>query len=95
MQFAEQLHHRFTALRIEIAGRFVGEQDRRLASHRARHCHPLLLPAGQLARQVAGAMGDADPFERFLRALPPVGRPETAVGERQLDVLADGEIGMC
>jgi hypothetical protein len=92
VQLAEQLHHGLAAFRIEIAGWFVGEQNRRLAGDRPGDRHPLLLSPGQLPGQVAGAMRHADPLERLRHAPPPVPGTEAAIGERQLDVLADAEI---
>ncbi len=45
VQLAEHLHQRVAALRIEIAGRLVGEQDRRPAGDRARDGDELLVTA--------------------------------------------------
>ena len=45
MKLAEEIHHRFAVLGIEIAGRFVGEQNRRIASDSPRYRHALLLTA--------------------------------------------------
>ena len=53
MQLAQQLHHRFAVLRVEVAGRLVGEQDRRVAGHRPRHRDALLLAARELRRDGA------------------------------------------
>ena len=67
MQLAQQIHHRFAALRIEVAGRLVGEQDERLAGDGARDGDALLLTARQLAGQVLRAVRHADAFERRRR----------------------------
>src|SRR6185503_8382697 len=45
MQFAQQLHHCFAILRVEVTGRFVREQNRRLAGDGAGHGDALLLTA--------------------------------------------------
>src|SRR5262252_4012275 len=92
MQFTEEIHHRFTAPRIEVSGRLVRQQDERLAGNRARDRHTLLLTAGQLARQVLRAMRHADALERRFDALPALGGLHAAIGERQLDVLEDREV---
>ena len=92
MQLAEQIHHRFAALRIEVAGRLVGEQDDRLAGDRARHGDALLLTARELAGQVLGAMRHADALERRRDPLLALGGAHAAIGERQLDVLEHREI---
>ena len=51
-------------LAVEVAGRLVGEDDRRLADQRPRHRHPLALAAGELGGAVALAVGEADPGQR-------------------------------
>ena len=45
VQLAQQLHHRFAVVRVEVAGRFVRQQHRRLANERTRHRDTLLLAA--------------------------------------------------
>src|SRR5437870_3128013 len=59
MQLMQQLHHRFTALRVEVTSRLVGEKDRGLTRYCTRHRNALLLPSGKLAWQVFRAMHDA------------------------------------
>jgi hypothetical protein len=56
VQLAEEIHHRFAAARIEVAGRLVREQNQRLAGHRASDRDALLLTARELAREVLRAM---------------------------------------
>jgi hypothetical protein len=46
--------------RVEVAGRLVGEHDRGPRHERARHRHPLLLAAGELARAVREPVGEPD-----------------------------------
>ena len=92
VELAEELHDRFAALRIEVAGRLVGEQDDRLAGDRARHGDALLLTAGQLARQVFRAVRHAHALEGVGHTLAAFGRPHPAVGERQLDVLEHRQV---
>ena len=55
-------------LRIEVAGGLVGEDERRLADDRARDGHALLLAAGEHARGIAAAPGEADALERLADA---------------------------
>src|SRR6188474_2668661 len=43
MQFPQELHHRFAVFRVEVTGRFVRQQDRRLAGDGAGHGDALLL----------------------------------------------------
>ncbi|HXH25505.1 MAG TPA: hypothetical protein VNI78_09670 [Vicinamibacterales bacterium] len=92
MQLAEQLDDRLAVLRVEVARRLVGEQDRWLPAYGARDRHALLLAARELTGQVLGAMRHADPLERRHHPLLPLGRPHAAIRERQLDVLEDRQI---
>ena len=48
MQLAEQVHNGFAVLRIEIACRLIGKQDRRRAPQRTRDRDSLLLTAREL-----------------------------------------------
>ena len=57
-------------LAVEVAGRLVGPDDRRVVDERARDRHALPLTAGQLVRQVRGALGEADHLERRERLAP-------------------------
>src|SRR5688572_12706597 len=43
VQLLEEVHHRLAVLRVEVAGGLVGQQDRRLATDRARDGDALLL----------------------------------------------------
>jgi hypothetical protein len=92
VQLAEQVHDRFAAARVEVAGRLVGQQDERLAGDGARHRDALLLTARELAGEVLGPVRHADALERGFDALLALGGLHAAIGERQLDVLEDGEV---
>ena len=59
----EQLDHVGARLRVEIAGRLVGQDHARLVRQRARDRHPLLLAAREMHRQVTGARGEPDLLE--------------------------------
>src|ERR1700675_2441818 len=65
-QGAHDLEDRAHQLRIERAGRFVEQHDPGLERDRARDGNPLLLAARELARRVAGAVGEAHPLQRGL-----------------------------
>ena len=97
----EQLHDPDRGLGIEVAGRLVGQQQRRVVDERARHRDALLLAAGelvgevvQLGRQAGEAqdVGDlrADLLARAAGDLQRVGDVvvHRAVGQ-QLEVLED------
>ena len=76
-------------VRVEVAGRLVGEQHGRLADQRAGDRDPLLLAARELRRAVVATLGEADALDH---RLDPV-----AVGlaagelEAELDVLLRGQ----
>ena len=50
VQPSEQFHDRPAVLRVEVAGRLVGEQDRGLSTHGSSAGNPLLLATRELAR---------------------------------------------
>ena len=52
----QELEHLIRGLRIEIAGRLVGEHEARLEHERARHRDALALAAGELADRVVHAV---------------------------------------
>ena len=70
---------------VEIAGRLVGDEDRRMRRERARERDALLLAAGQLRRIVIDAVAQADRGELRGGALEGVGRAREF--ERHRDVL--------
>jgi len=45
MQFAQKIHHLFAVGGIEVTGRLIGKQNRRIPGQGARHGHALLLAA--------------------------------------------------
>ena len=59
----EQFEDLDAGTEIELSGRFVGEQDRIACRERACDRDPLLLAAGELVREVAHPVGEADLFE--------------------------------
>ena len=74
---------------VEVAGRLVGEDQRRIVGQRPRDGDALLLAAGQLRRIVMPAIVQADFVEQRLRARGRV----AAAGDlhRHLDVLDRGQ----
>ena len=53
---------------VEVAGRFVAEQQERIANQRAGDRGALLLAAGELAGTMIQAVAEADLREQFARA---------------------------
>ena len=70
----EQVHDLVAALAIEVAGRFIGEQDQRLGDDGARDGDALLLAAREFGRRVMLPAGQADARQRFARGGVPVRR---------------------
>ena len=63
--FLEQaIDHQAAGRPVEIAGRFVGQQQHRAGDKGARDRHSLLLAAGQLPGIMAKAVPEPDPRER-------------------------------
>src|SRR5258705_13934259 len=60
----EDAHHLEARLRVEIAGRLVGEQQRRVVHQGPRDGDTLLLAAGELIRMVAKPVAEAYGLQR-------------------------------
>ena len=82
----QQFHDLVAALAVEVAGRFVGEQQQRIGDDGAGDRHALLLAAGKFGRRVPRAFGQADPLQRGARRRMALGDRFAAVEQRQLDV---------
>ena len=77
----QQLDDRLPGGAVEIAGRLVGEQDRRIVGERPRDRDALLLAARELRRVVMAAIGQTDFVEQLLRARPAAfGTPAISIG---------------
>src|SRR5262245_30986238 len=87
VQIVHQRQDLVTGLRVEVSGRLVGEQDRRLVDERARDRHALALSAGHLVRPVMLARPEPDGLERSLGARLPLLARQPRIDEGQLDVL--------
>src|SRR5881409_592270 len=92
MQFSEQLHHRLAIARIEVAGRFVCEQNRRPASESARDRDTLLLATRELAGQMFCAMRHAHALQGFGHKRFAIAGARAPVGQRQFDVFENRQI---
>ena len=82
----QDLHDVARGRRVERAGRLVGEQELGAGDQRAGDRDALLLAAGELARQVLGAVGEADPLEVDRGALgcaPGAARPGSRAAARR------------
>ena len=64
----EQLENVFAVFTIEVAGRFVGHQQRRPGDEGASEGNALLFAAGQLDGIVVSAIAEADAIQQFQSA---------------------------
>jgi hypothetical protein len=69
LQVEQPIEHPLTALGIEVPRRLVGQQEWRLQDQCAAQRRALALAAGELAREVVEAVGEAD----FVQQTPRVG----------------------
>ena len=87
MQVADQREDLVAGARVEVAGRLVGEQDRRIDRQRARDRDALALAARQLVGQVLQAVAELDERQQLARALVDLSARPAAQVQRQADVL--------
>src|SRR6267154_2373934 len=92
MQVAQQFHHGFAVLGVQVSGRLVSHQNERIANQRARHSDTLLLTSRKLRRIVAQAMSHADALERVLHFLLALAGASAAISQRQLHIFVHGEV---
>src|SRR4029453_19302408 len=87
VELADELHDRGAGGAVEVAGRFVGEDDRRMPDEGAGDRDALPLAAGEVGGLEGGAWGEADPFERLVGASVPLGGGDAGVEQPVGDVL--------
>ena len=68
VELRQRLHDLVRGARVEIPGRFVGEEQARGIDQGPGDRHPLLLAAGELARRVARAIAKPEPVQRRSRS---------------------------
>ena len=80
--------HELAGAEVEVAGRLVAEDERRVLRQRASDRDALLLAAGELVREVLHALAEARP-SRAAPSASSAGSAAVARGEleRELDVL--------
>jgi hypothetical protein len=89
VEAAEDLHHFERQIRVEVAGRLVGDEDRRLAHDGARDADALLLAGRQLQRRALLAPQQSDLIERGAHALADFLGADAGDDQRQRDVVED------
>ena len=89
MELVEQVEDDFLVGFVQVAGGFVGEDQLGVIDEGAGHAHALLLAAGELAGQVAGAVGQTHAVES-LEGFLFVGHRMVVL--RDHDVLEGGQV---
>src|SRR5262245_6394771 len=89
VETAKNVHHFEREVRVEIAGRFIGDEDRRLAHDRSRDTDTLLLARRQLERYAAFAAEETHLIERGAHTLADFLRCDAGNDEGQGDVVED------
>ena len=84
VEVPEEGHDLVARLGVEVAGRLVGQDDGRVGDDGSCDGDALALPAGELARLVAGALGEADGVQGVPGSVP--GLALAGVEEREADV---------
>ena len=94
-QVEHQLDDQLARLLVEIARRFIGEQQRRVGDHRAGKPDALLLATGHRGRVVVEPLAQADRGECGTGALSDLGHGQLGRGDlqRQPDIVPGGKGG--
>ena len=90
---AQQRHHAGGALRVEIAGRLVGQNEGRAMDERARDGDALQLPAGQFPRHAGAPRIHSDGIEHPGYARVRLVSSHADQCKRQRDVLRGRQVG--
>src|SRR6187551_2825054 len=93
VQQLEQLQDRLRRLAVEIAGRLVAHEQRRVRDERSGDRDTLLLATRKLSRLVLRAVREADELERRGDVAPALRRGQLREEQRHLDVALGREDG--
>src|ERR1039458_9026682 len=85
-EILEQLDDFTTGVRIEIAGRFIGQEQFRLVDERAGDGHALLFAAGKFGRPVLHTVLETNPGEQVASARPGLADGSAGHARRQTDI---------
>ncbi|KAI1691052.1 hypothetical protein DdX_22143 [Ditylenchus destructor] len=88
----QQFHHPARHLRVQVAGRFVGQQQARAAGQGTGDRRSLLLAAGKFIGVVLHARAQADLAQRLFDALAALAGAHFAVAQRHVHVVEQVEI---
>ena len=90
VKFVKKVHHLRPVLRVEIAGRLVGQDKSGIRHRGAGNGHTLLLAARQLVGIMVAAVRYAHALHGLLHTLYAFRLGEVKVVERQHDIVAHG-----
>src|SRR4029077_17944680 len=93
LEAPEQSHHLERQVRIEIARRLIGDQERGLADHGAGDADALLLADGELERQHTLLAEETHLVERGAHAPVDLLQGSCSYGERKRDVVVHRPVG--
>ncbi|MBD0739042.1 hypothetical protein BGM09_06335 [Streptomyces sp. CBMA29] len=91
VDLVEELDDARAGGRVEVAGRLVREEQRRVADHGARDGDALSLAAGELVRLVVVAVGEPDAVEDGPCALAPLGAGDARIEQPVGHVVERGD----
>src|SRR3954452_19602006 len=77
---------------MQVTGRLVREDELRIGNDGARNADELLLSAGKLARVEVLFSDDVEAVERVGHNRSPFLFPDMPIGERDVEVLVNGEV---
>src|SRR5262249_6996570 len=86
MKILDQLENFLAGVRIKIAGRFIGQQYRRINRERSRNSHSLAFSARELVRKVFEPMAELYQGQEFLPRLFDFLAGPLAQMQRQRDI---------
>ncbi len=92
-ELGERPVHLVGGCRVELAGRFVGEEDAGAVRERRAQRDALLLATGELSRQPVALRREPDTFEQLVGSPQPVGRRCAAQSKLEGDELACSQLG--
>src|SRR6185436_16378200 len=92
MKFVEQVEYLRAGCRIEVARRFIGEDDKRIVDEGTGDGDALLLPAGKFKWFVFEPVAEPDPAGELLGEITALGFGAALIIKGDLDVLDDREL---
>jgi hypothetical protein len=87
MKLPDQFEDLIRIGRIEVSGRFVGQQQPRPRGKCPSHGHPLLLASRKLIREMVDSMTQSDRFQKLLGAISRPPRAMASDAQREANVV--------